>query len=279
MGRMMGPVVDVRDVGVQFGSLTALRGVDLQINEGEMVGLLGPSGAGKSTLLRCLNRLVAPTVGDGTVLGLGLSAPEAEWRTARRRIGFIFQDYGTVDRLSAFRNVVAGRLGTGGIPVALGFPSRREREAALTALETVGLRDRARSTVRTLSGGMRQRVAIARVLCQDPALVLADEPVSNLDPALARQVLTLLRNATVDRGVTCVTTYHHPDLARRFSDRIIALRDGEVILDGNPDDFDDGAANDLYGFDTQQRATGVDSRDRQAAEPRSRVASSRVTIP
>ena len=241
-------VVDLRGVTVRYGSLVALADLDLCVRAGEVVALLGPSGAGKTTLLRCMNRLVVPTAGTGTVLGVSLDADEREWRLARRRIGFIFQDYGLVDRLSVFRNVTAGRLGDGGLAAAIGMPSRATRRAALAALERVGLAGRATAAARDLSGGQRQRVAIARVLAQQPSLVLADEPVASLDPAMAATVLDLLRTTADELGSTCVATFHDVGMARRFADRVVAVRDGRVVFDGAAIDFGEDAHRDVYGI-------------------------------
>jgi phosphonate transport system ATP-binding protein len=244
-------VVDVHGVTVTYGPRTAVDGATLRVAAGEVVALLGPSGAGKSSLLRCLNRLLRPSAGSGSVLGVDLDAPAAEWRRTRAQIAFVFQDHGTIDRLSAFRNVLAGRLGRTGIPGALGWASRADRRLALDALDRVGLRDRAAATVRTLSGGERQRVAVARAIAQQPRLVLADEPVASLDPRLAAEVLDLLRAAAGDAGAACLISLHQVHLARRFADRIVALRQGCVVFDGLASTFDPGAHHAVYDVDDE----------------------------
>ena len=212
----------------------ALDPTDLSVQPGQVTVLLGPSGAGKSTLLRCMNLLVKPTT--GTVRADGL--PELDSRRAlrrhRRQTGMVFQHHQLLLRFTALRNVLLGRVGYHGLLRGLWPAGRAEERIALEALDQVGLFDKALARADTLSGGMRQRVGIARALAQQPRLILADEPVASLDPGTARRVLALLRSVCEHNGITLVASLHQVDLALEHADRIIGLAHGEIVYDGPP---------------------------------------------
>ena len=220
-------------VGVRYGTLTALRDVDLSVAAGERVGLLGPSGAGKSTLLAVLGGRVLPTSGAATVLGHATDDLRGRsGRSIRRRIGTVHQDLALTDSLRVVHNVGAGLLGTWSTARALrSLVVPADRQRVRDALGRVGIADRIDDRTSELSGGQRQRVAIARLLVQDPDLVLADEPASSLDPELGRLAVTLLSEvaATPDRAL--VVSLHDPALALAHCDRIVGLRDGQVVFD------------------------------------------------
>lgn len=239
----------VETVTKRYGTTLALDDVSFVVDPGEFVALLGPSGAGKSTLFRCVTRLVTPDTGVVRVLGRDMSALGGqELRLARRDVGLIFQQFNLIGRLSAMDNVLAGRMGHAStLRVMLRQFTRADRQLALAALDRVGLLERAGQRADSLSGGQQQRVAIARVLAQQARLLLADEPVSSLDPQSAENVLGILRNIARETGIAVVCALHQVDLARRYADRVVALRGGRKLLDVSVNAFDQNAFQELYG--------------------------------
>jgi phosphonate transport system ATP-binding protein len=239
----------IETVTKRYGTTLALDDVSFVVDPGEFVALLGPSGAGKSTLFRCVTRLVAPDTGVVRVLGRDISALGGqELRLARRDVGLIFQQFNLIGRLSAMDNVLAGRMGHAStLRVMLGQFTHADRQLALAALDRVGLLERAGQRADSLSGGQQQRVAIARVLAQQARLLLADEPVSSLDPQSAENVLGILRNIARETGIAVVCALHQVDLARRYADRVVALRGGRKLLDVSVNAFDQNAFQELYG--------------------------------
>ncbi|MFP5283948.1 MAG: phosphonate ABC transporter ATP-binding protein [Actinomycetes bacterium] len=225
------PAVVLDRVTVIREGRRALHQVSLTVRSGERVAVLGPSGAGKSTLLALLNGTVSASSGEVRVFGVPLAAVSAvERRRLLSRIGTLAQQYDLVGPLRVVHNVTAGRLGQWSLARAAWSLLRPQGLAdAEAALARVGLADRLVDRTDTLSGGQQQRVALARVVLQDPALVLADEPVSSLDPTLAARMLTLLSDLTRDR--TLLTSLHDPALAVRFCDRLVGLRAGELAFD------------------------------------------------
>ena len=240
--------VELDGVGVRYGSLDALRDVDLRVTAGERVALLGPSGAGKSTLLAVLGGRVLPTSGEARVLGHGIGELRGRHgRSVRRRIGTVHQGFALTDSLRVVHNVSAGMLGTWSTGTAVWSLVRPvERERVVEALDRVGIADRIDDRTADLSGGQRQRVALARLLVQDPDLVLADEPAASLDPELGRLAVRLLAEvaATPDRAL--VVSLHDPELARAHCNRLVGLRAGSVVFDRPVADVDDGELAELY---------------------------------
>ena len=215
-------------VAVEYGPRRILHGVDAGVDAGELLAVLGANGSGKSTLLRAAAGLVPLAAGTVAVDG----------RPRRRLdIAMVFQQIHLVGRRSVLDNVCAGALGRlplrSSLVPAL-FP-REVREEAMACLADVGLADRAHDRAGSLSGGQQQRVAVARALCQRSPVVLADEPVSALDPAAADDVLALLRRLAHEHRLAVLAVLHQPDLARRHADRILGMRDGRVVLDGSGD--------------------------------------------
>ena len=227
----------------------ALSDVSLSVPNGQIVGLIGPSGAGKSTLLRCINRLVEPTagrilLGDMDLARLGT----AELRRQRRRIGMIFQEYSLVERLTVMENVLSGRLGYVGFwrSWLRRFPPG-DIQRAYQLLDRVGLMDKADNRADALSGGQRQRVGTARALAQEPELLLVDEPTASLDPKTSRQIMRLITEICVERGLPAVVNLHDVPLAQQFMQRIVGLRAGEIVFDGPPEDLTETALTTIYG--------------------------------
>ncbi|MGE2835298.1 phosphonate ABC transporter ATP-binding protein [Mycobacterium sp. SMC-4] len=225
--------VDELELRYRRSADKVLAGVNLHVRQGETVALIGTNGAGKSTLLRCLVRLVEPTAGTVNLGGTDItSTSRRQLRGVRSEIGFVFQRFHLIPRLSVLHNVIHGAMGRHGVRCAwpLTSPSHVRRDA-MANLERVGLDSMAERRVDTLSGGQQQRVAIARMLMQQPTIVLADEPVASLDPASAIAVMELLRSIAIERHVTVVMALHQMDLALRYADRVVGLQDGKVSLD------------------------------------------------
>jgi phosphonate transport system ATP-binding protein len=233
-GATTGPLLVVSGLTKRYPNGTvALSGVSLSALPGELTAVLGQNGSGKSTLVRCIVRLTDPTSGTITIAGREVSSlTGARLREARRGIAVIFQDASLVPRRSALANVATGCLGRQrGLRTALGGFPRRELALAAQRLERVGLGALAGQRSDTLSGGQAQRVAVARALHQEPAVLLADEPVASLDPDAAADIMQLLRDLARQEGIAVVCILHQVDLARRYADRVVGLRGGEVVLD------------------------------------------------
>ncbi len=227
------PVVALREVSMRFGDNTVLTDIGLDVPAGQFVALVGPSGAGKSTLLRLVNGSHRATGGTVTVLGVDpATCGRRALQRLRTHVGFVFQQFGLVGRLSAMENVLMGALGSLRLPrYGISTYPRALRERAAEGLERVGLADQRYQRCDTLSGGQQQRVAIARTLMQGAELVLADEPVASLDPSASISVLETLKKLSAEDGFTVVCSLHQVELALEVSDRIVAVRDGSLILD------------------------------------------------
>lgn len=243
-------VVRLRGVGVSYDGNLALAGVDLTVRAGERVALVGPSGAGKSTLLALCAGSTLPDTGGVEVLGRSVDSLDAgALRDVRRRIGLIHQRLHLVGRLRVVHNVNAGHLGRWSTWAALGSLVRpREVAAARHALDLAGIADKLYARTDQLSGGEQQRVALARVLVQDPDLVLADEPVSSLDPARADDVMRLLCETVATPARTLLVSLHDFDLAVRRCDRVVGLRQGRVVFDLPAAEVDTRLRDDLYAL-------------------------------
>jgi len=245
-------VIRVRGLSKRYPSGTVgLDGVSLDVAAGEFVALIGSSGAGKSTLLRCLNGLVIPTAGTVTVDDQPVTgASPAGLRSVRARVGFVFQQFNLLKRLSVLDNVLVGSLSRvdawrsllGSFPVA-------DVERARRTLRRVGLEGVEAQRADTLSGGQQQRVAIARALVQEPQVLLADEPMSSLDPALSRSVMELLRDINREDGLTVIASLHVLDLAITYGKRIVGLRAGRVVHDGPAAGLSTTAAEAIFESD------------------------------
>ena len=227
----------------------ALKSVDLDIPQGQVLALIGPSGAGKSTLIRCINRLVEPSSGSVTLDGVELTKlGTGGLRRARRRMGMIFQEYALVERLTVMENVLSGRLGYVGFWRSLlrKFP-QTDVDNAYRLLDRVGLLHMADKRADELSGGQRQRVGICRALIQDPALLLVDEPTASLDPKTSRQIMRLIIELCTERHLAAIINIHDVALAKMFVPRIVGLEAGAIVFDGTPDDLTPDMLTRIYG--------------------------------
>jgi phosphonate transport system ATP-binding protein len=232
----------------------ALRDVSFEVPEGQFVAVIGLSGSGKSTLLRCINRLIDPTAGEIWWHDTQLShITGEELRRARRRIGMIFQHFNLVERSTVLTNVLSGRLGyVNSIASVLGRFPEEDVQRAYANLARVGIRGKADSRADELSGGQRQRVGIARALMQEPGLLLSDEPVASLDPALAHDIMRYVLQINREDKVTVLCSLHHLDLVQQYSSRAIALNEGRVVFDGSPKEIDDARFKEIYGEEAQR---------------------------
>jgi len=247
----------------------ALKAVNLEVPDGQVLALIGPSGAGKSTMIRCINRLVGPTGGEVwldelevTKLGAGAL------RRARRQMGMIFQEYALVERLSVMENVLSGRLGYVGFWRSL---TRRYPQAdvdeAFRLLDRVGLLHMADKRADELSGGQRQRVGICRALIQNPKLLLVDEPTASLDPKTSRQIMRLICELCAERGLAAIINIHDVALAQMFVNRVVGLRFGEVVFDGPPGGLTPDKLTEIYGEeDWEATIQKVEDEDMEAAQ-------------
>jgi len=243
-----GPAFELRGVGRRYGDTTALEGVDLRIEPGERVGLIGPSGAGKTTLLSLLNATRSPTSGRVLVFGRDPDrlTPE-ERRRLQSRIGTIHQQFHLVDGLRVIHNVNAGRLAEWSFLRSLWSLLRpRETDRARRILERVGIGDKLYERTGDLSGGEKQRVALSRVLAQDPDVILADEPIASLDRENSREVMDLLSRLAREEGVTAVISLHEYEYALSHCERVIGLRGGRVLFDRPAGDVSEELVDDLY---------------------------------
>ena len=239
---------------VYEGGVQALTDVSFNVKRGEFLAVIGLSGSGKSTLLRCINRLVDPTSGSIVFNGVAVTgATDDEIRTIRRKIGMVFQHFNLVSRSSVLTNVLAGRLGY--VNPAWSLLNRFPKEdiaSAIKQLDRVGIADKASYRADELSGGQQQRVGVARALMQDPEMILADEPVASLDPVLAHSIMQYLEEINKKDGVTVLCSLHFLDLVHRYSDRVIALNNGELVFDGLPSEIDDKKFKEIYGKDAER---------------------------
>ena len=235
------------------GGFKALDQVNLTIQNG-MFGLLGPNGAGKSTLLRCINRLIDPTEGEILWHGKDLAKLEGEeLRKSRRKIGMVFQHFNLVERSTVLTNVLSGRLGyVNPLASILNRFPQEDIDRAHANLNRVGLDTKSSNRADELSGGQRHRVGIARALMQEPEMILADEPVASLDPALAHSIMRYLLEINQDDGITVLCSLHFLDLVQQYSTRAIALNDGELVFDGTPDEIDDERFIHIYGQEAER---------------------------
>ena len=244
---------ELRGTSVVYNGRPALDESNLVVRAGEAVALVGPSGAGKTTLLRLLTAAIRPTRGEVRLEDRALaSLSPAELRAARTRIGFVHQDLALVPNIRVSQNVLAGKFGQRsflGAARSMILPARADLERAAALLARVGIGDKLFQRTDSLSGGQRQRVAIARALFQEPSVLLADEPVSSVDPARARDTVALLRDVSAERGLTLVVSLHDLELAREFFPRLVGLRGGRIVFDRETSGIDAAEYRSLYRLD------------------------------
>jgi len=244
------PILSVKNLTKIYPNGTrALKGVSFDVKPGEFLVVIGLSGSGKSTLLRCINQLHTPTSGQIFFKGQDITlAKGEEVRQLRKKISMIFQQFNLVGRASVLENVLMGRLAsTGNLRSILGFFSKEDRELAVKYLNLVGIGEKAQMRAAQLSGGQQQRVAIARALAQGPEVLLADEPVASLDPATCHVVMDYLEKVNKELGITIVCNLHFLSLVRRYAHRVVALKAGEKVFDGSPNQISEEWFKQIYG--------------------------------
>lgn len=229
--------------------VTALKNVNLEIEQGEFIAIIGLSGAGKSTLIRAINRMHDIQEGNLSVDGVDVNSLSGKsLRTFRRKIGMIFQSFNLVNRSSVINNVL-----TANVPdmpfwrVLLGIFTKKQKLKSLEALDKVGILDKAYTRCDQLSGGQQQRVALARTLNQNPSIILADEPVASLDPVTAHQVMGDFKRINKDLNITILINIHHVDLALEYADRVIGIKSGEIVYDGSAQNATQEILDEIYG--------------------------------
>jgi phosphonate transport system ATP-binding protein len=240
-------MIEIKGLAKSYGQRRVLKQVDLSVRAGEFLVVLGPSGAGKSTLLRCVNGLVPPEAGEVVIDGHAVRTRDLGRREARRPTAMIFQHHNLVKRLSVLKNVMVGRMAGTSSLLALAqlFPAR-DVAHALACLRQVELEHKARMRADQISGGEQQRVGIARALAQEPAVILADEPVASLDPKTARIVLGYLKRICKDAGIAVICNLHQVDYAVEFGERVVGLSDGAVVFDGPPERLSSEIVHRIY---------------------------------
>ncbi len=236
------------------GEVLALNDVSFTVKKGEFLVLLGLSGSGKSTLLRCINRLIEPTAGTIVFDGIDVTrASSRQLRQIRRRMAMIFQQFNLVKRSTVLTNVLSGRLGyVSPAASAIHKFSKQDIDMAMADLDRVGIPEQAYKRADELSGGQQQRVGIARALMQQPDLLMADEPVSALDPATSHSVMQHVEMMNREDGVTVIASLHFLSLARRYGTRILALKDGEIVFEGLPTEIDKAKFKEIYGEEAEE---------------------------
>ena len=223
-------VIQVKQLKKNFGSLEALKGVDMEIDRGEVVVVIGPSGSGKSTFLRCLNLLEKPTDGDILFHGKSILRKDMKIDKYREKFGMVFQLFNLFENLSVLDNVTIGPRRVKKVP------KEEAEKKAMELLRRVGLEDKAESYPSQLSGGQKQRVAIARTLAMEPEVILFDEATSALDPEMVGEVLQIMRQLA-EEGMTMVVVTHEMGFAREVGDRVVFMDGGYIVEEGKPKDI------------------------------------------
>ena len=224
------PIIEVKDLKKSFGELEVLKGINTEVQRGEVLVVIGPSGSGKSTFLRCLNLMEAPTGGSIFVDGVEITDPKCDINLHRQKMGMVFQHFNLFNNMTILRNMTLA-------PMTLLKKSRAEaEEKALALLRRVGLEDKANAYPSQLSGGQKQRIAIVRALCMDPEVMLFDEPTSALDPEMVGEVLDVMKELARD-GMTMVVVTHEMGFAREVGSRVLFMDEGVIMEENEPHEF------------------------------------------
>lgn len=242
-------LLSVKNISKEYNNgITALKNVSFDVEKGEFISIIGPSGSGKSTLLRSINKMI--DISQGSILFENRNIEKLkkkEIELVRREIGMIFQNYNLVERLTVIENVLHGRLGYKSVfSGILGIYSEEEKKEAFNFLEKVNMTKYAYQKCNELSGGQKQRVGIARAIMQKPKLLLCDEPIASLDPKTAENIMDYLKKIVTELKITCIVNLHQVDIAKKYSNRIIALNKGEKIFDDKPKYLTDDIIEFIY---------------------------------
>ena len=243
----------IKNLKKKFKDTVAINKVNLEIEEGKITGIIGRSGSGKSTLLRMINRLIEPT--EGIIEFNDIIITDIKGKALRKwrsECAMIFQQFNLVDRLDVLTNVLIGSLGRNYNFLNLfGYFSKEEKINALKNLNRFELTEKSLQRSGTLSGGQQQRVAIARALMQKPKILLADEPISSLDPKNSKRVMDDMLKINREDGITIICNLHSLEIAKKYCDRLIGLSDGEVVFDGKPNELTVNISKKLYDLDDE----------------------------
>ena len=242
-------LLSIKNVSKKYNNGTnALKNISFDVEKGEFISIIGPSGSGKSTLLRSINKMI--DISQGSILFEDKNIEnmkKTQIELVRREIGMIFQSYNLVERLTVIENVLHGRLGYKSIiATILGIYSEEEKKEAFSFLERVNMTKYAYQKCSELSGGQKQRVGIARAIMQKPKLLLCDEPIASLDPKTAENIMDYLKKIVTELKITCIVNLHQVDIAKKYSDRIIALNKGEKIFDDKAEKLTEKMVEFIY---------------------------------
>ena len=242
-------LLSIKNVSKKYNNGTnALKNISFDVEKGEFISVIGPSGSGKSTLLRSINKMI--DISQGSILFEDKnieSLKKTQIELVRREIGMIFQSYNLVERLTVIENVLHGRLGYKSVIAGiLGIYSEEEKKEAFNFLEKVNMTKYAYRKCNELSGGQKQRVGIARAIMQKPKLLLCDEPIASLDPKTAENIMDYLKKIVSELKITCIVNLHQVDIAKKYSDRVIALNKGEKIFDDKTERLTDDMIEFIY---------------------------------
>ena len=248
---MSEPILRIKNLEKTYpNGVQALKNVSFDVKKGEFLVIIGLSGSGKSTLLRCLNRLHDPTGGELYFHKQDIAqlSTSDEIRNLRKKIGMIFQHFNLIPRHTVLNNVLMGKLAyISSWRSLFGLFSAEDKSEAMKYLKLVGISEKAYIRADQLSGGQQQRVAIARALTQNPEVLLADEPVASLDPATCHTVMDYLKKVNQELGITIVCNLHFLSLVRLYATRVIALKNGELVYEGDPKNIDQKWFEAIYG--------------------------------
>lgn len=248
-------LLEVRNISkIYENGVKALSDVSFSVDRGEFISVIGSSGSGKSTLLKSINRLTV--ISDGEIVFEGKhieSLKKKNIAEVRRSIGMIFQNYNLVEKLTVIENVLHGRLGyKSAMAGILGIYTEEEKEKAYSFLKKVDMEKYAYQKCGSLSGGQKQRVGIARALMQEPVLLLCDEPIASLDPKTSELIMDYLKKIVEEIGIACIVNLHQVDTAKKYSDRIIALREGKKVFDDKAESLTEQIVRDIYSKDRDE---------------------------
>ena len=223
-------MISVKNLKKSFGGVEVLKGINTEIDKGDVICVIGPSGSGKSTFLRCLNMLEHPTGGQIIFEGDDLTDKKVDLDLHRQKMGMVFQQFNLFPHMTVMKILIVAPM------MLKKIPEEKAKAKAFELLGKVGLADRAESYPNQLSGGQKQRVAIVRALCMEPDVMLFDEPTSALDPEMVGEVLDVMKKLAAD-GMTMVVVTHEMGFAREVSNRVLFLDDGVILEEGTPDEF------------------------------------------
>ncbi len=238
-------VLSIRGLTKKFGNLEVLRGVDLDVRDGEKIAIIGPSGCGKSTFLRCINCMEDPTSGVIMFEGENLADMKVDINVHRQKIGMVFQQFNLFNNKTVLENIMLAPVyvGTRNKKASKKEVIERERAKAFELLRRIGLEEKANVYPSTLSGGQKQRIAIVRALAMNPKVILFDEPTSALDPEMVGEVLDLMKQLAKE-GMTMIVVTHEMGFAREVADRVLFMSDGDIVEEGTPAQLFDNPQNE-----------------------------------